>query len=42
MVGMAMGDHGMGDRPHGVDVEIARRAIETFGGITQELAKSSH
>jgi len=31
MVGMAMGDHGPLDRPHGVDVEIAALAEETGG-----------
>ncbi len=30
MIGMRMGDDGSIDRPPGIDVEIARRAVQSF------------
>ena len=42
VVGMAVGDHRARHRPHRIDVEIARRAIEPGRGGTENAFRFGH
>ncbi len=37
VIGMAVGDHGAGHRPHRIDEEIARRAIKSLRAMRQHI-----
>jgi hypothetical protein len=40
MIGVPVGDHGAFDRPDGVDVEVAWRAVEALGLGAEEFFRS--